>query len=78
MASTRQIVQYKRLVLRVGYDIKKHGFLNPCQDIIDENYPTRRQHKSQQYKPMPFYPTNPSDPDAALANVMLHIRYIWK
>ena len=73
MASTRQIAQFKTLVLRVGYDIRKHGFLNPCQDIIDENYPTRRQHKSQQYKPMPFYPTNPSDPNAALANVMLHV-----
>ena len=22
---------------------------------------------------MPFYPTNPSDPDAAIANVMLHV-----
>ena len=35
---TKQLTQYKTLVLRVGFDENKHGFLNPCQDIINDNY----------------------------------------
>jgi len=73
MTSTRQIPQYKRLTLRVGYDAAKHGYLNPCQDLIDEHYPTTQRYERGNYKPVPFYPSNPSDPDAAICNVLIKL-----
>ena len=73
MAATRQIPQFKQLTLRVGYDAKKHGYLNPCQDMIEEKYPSRRSYDRNTYKPMPFYPTTPSDPDASVANVLIKL-----
>ena len=69
MSSARQIQQYKTLILRVGYDEKRHGFLNPCQDLIDEKYTHTK--GGNNYKPVPFYPSNPSDPTAAFCNVKL-------
>ena len=72
MMTTHQIQQYKTLILRVGYDERKHGYLNPCQDVIDEKYPTKRKRGDyNSYKPVPFYPSNPSDPDAAFANILI-------
>ena len=72
MSAVRQISQYKTLILRVGYDERKHGYLNPCQDIIDEKYPSRRNdYNNDHYKPAPFYPTNPSDPNAAICNIKI-------
>ena len=72
MSSIRQIPQYKTLILRVGFDERKHGYLNPCQDILDEKYPSRRNdYNNDRYKPAPFYPTNPSDPNAAFCNVKI-------
>ena len=73
MAATRQIPQIKQLTLRVGYDAKKHGYLNPCQDMIEEKYPSKRSYERNTYKPMPFYPTTPSDPDASIANVLVKL-----
>ena len=73
MGATRQIPQYKQLTLRVGYDASKHGYLNPCQDVIDGKYPSRRSYEKNNYKPMPFYPTTPSDPDASISNVLIKI-----
>ena len=72
MTATRQIRQYKTLILRVGYDERKHGYQNPCQDLIDEKYRTmRKRGEYNSYKPIPFYPSNPSDPDAAFANIII-------
>ena len=73
MVATRQIPQYKRLTLRVGYDPGKHGYLNPCQDLIDEQYPKKKRFDNNNYKPVPFYPTNPSDPEASICNIMLKL-----
>ena len=71
-----QIVQYKTLTLRVGFDEKKHGYLNPCEDVIQGKLPARKgadrgAASEDSYKPAPFYPTNPYDPDAHICNVIL-------
>lgn len=68
-----QLTEYKTLILRVGYDERKHGYINPCQTIIDDNFSkTGQQYSSREnYKPLPFYPSNPSDPKAYLCNVIL-------
>ena len=53
-----QISQYKTVILRVGYDEKKHGFINPCDDLLEGNFPKYNQFNDRsKYKPMPFIPT---------------------
>ena len=71
-----QIVQYKTLTLRVGFDEKKHGYLNPCEDVIQGKLPARKERSGSgtgedSYKPAPFYPTNPHDSEAHVCNVIL-------
>jgi hypothetical protein len=82
VAKADQIVQFKTLTLRVGFDEKKHGYLNPCEDVIQGKLPSRRGANERggaggagasedSYKPVPFYPTSPYDPDAHVCNVIL-------
>lgn len=79
MSSVNQLTQYKTLVLRCGFDEKVHGYLNPCQDVIDDNLPDFERQGNNQgnkdnetgYKPVQFYPSNPYDPMAGLCNIML-------
>ncbi len=72
-----QLSQYKTLILRVGFDEKKHGYINPCADVINDKMPTNTydgvndSNRNDSYKPLPFYPTNPSDSDANICNIML-------
>ena len=75
-AKLDQVVQYKTLTLRVGFDEKKHGYLNPCEDVIQGKLPAHkktgaRNDSDDSYKPTPFYPTNPYDPSAHVCNVVL-------
>ena len=39
MSRSVQIQQYKTLVLRVGYDERKHGYINPCVSVIEGQAP---------------------------------------
>ena len=39
LSGTGQIKKYKTLILRVGFDERKHGFMNPFQNIVDDNLP---------------------------------------
>jgi hypothetical protein len=79
VAKMDQVVQYKTLTLRVGFDEKKHGYLNPCEDVIQGRLPARKgadrgtsaSANEDSYKPVPFYPTNPYDPTAHVCNVIL-------
>jgi len=79
-AKMDQIVQYKTLTLRVGFDEKKHGYLNPCEDVIQGKLPARKANANananaggneDSYKPAPFYPTSPYDAEAHVCNVIL-------
>ena len=68
----KQLTQYKTLILRVGFDEKKHGFLNPCLDIIQDTLPNQGDRDNRNnYKPVPFYPTNPYIEKAYLCNIIL-------
>ena len=68
------IKQYLQLILNVGFDEKRHGYINPCQDMIDDNIKRDTQNTSKsQYVPAQFYPTNPSDTDAGICNVLGYI-----
>ena len=65
--------QYKTLVLRVGFDEARHGYINPCNDVYEDKLPKADDiDDTEGYKPMPFYPTNPSSNNAYLCNIQLH------
>ena len=66
------VIQYKTLTLRCGFDERKHGYLNPCQDILNDKLPNPEDvDEVDTYKPVPFQPTNPYDPNAHICNVAL-------
>jgi len=70
--SNKQLSQYKTIILRVGFDEKKHGYINPCADVINNNLPKYGDDIDQNtYKPLPFYPTNPTDMETNICNIML-------
>jgi hypothetical protein len=70
-----QYNEYKTIELRCGFKESKDGYINPCQDIIDDKMPEISQRfedrQDNDYIPMRFYPTEPYDPDAGLCNIML-------
>ena len=71
-ASEDQILQYKQLTLRCGFDPAKHGFLNPCQDLLNDKFPApEAADDNEGYKPVPFYPTNPYDNKAHICHLVL-------
>ena len=72
LTTGNEVVQYKTIVLRCGFDEKKHGFLNPCQEILNDNLPNPDDIDNvDTYKPVPFQPTNPYDPTAHICNILL-------
>jgi hypothetical protein len=71
-SAVTQLSQYKTLILRVGYDEKKHGYINPCQNVIDGDLPNVKDKDNiNNYRPVQFFPSNPVDDDAGLTNIML-------
>lgn len=72
LQGSQNVLQYKTLVLRCGFDEKKHGYLNPFNDLIHDNIPSVSDiDNDETYKPVPFQPTNPYDKNAAFCNIML-------
>jgi len=70
-----QYNEYKIIELRCGFKESKDGYINPCQDVIDDKIPEFTQRYEDKYEndyiPMRFYPTEPYDPNAGICNVML-------
>jgi len=67
-----QLSQYKTLILRVGFDESKHGYVNPCGDVIQDKLPSPSDIDNEDtYKPLQFFPSDPSDVNAGICNVML-------
>ena len=79
ITTTNQLTEYKTLILRVGYNEKTHGYINPCQDIIDDVVPSFKLLQNDEsddnpkgmYVPKQFYPINPSSVNAGLCNIKL-------
>lgn len=69
--SDNNIIQYKTLILRVGFNENKDGYINPCKFILDDYLPEKTDNRDS-YKPVQFYPTNPSDDNAGITNIILH------
>jgi hypothetical protein len=74
MFQATQFNQYKMLILQVGFDEKKHGYINPCQDVLDEK--TRdasKEENEETYRRKQFFPSDPFDANAGLCNIMLEL-----
>jgi len=69
MSTEQSIIQYKVITLNCGFSRKDHGYVNPMLDVINDTI----QSPSDQgfYEPVPFYPTQPSAPDASKCYVEL-------
>ena len=67
----QSILKYKTLILRCGYNEKIHGLLNPCEMILQDNITDSNKDNEDDYKPVPFVPSNPYQEDAYLCNVAL-------
>ena len=72
-AEATQFNQYKTLILRVGFDEKRHGYINPCQDVLDDKTKSKDDTEDIGYKPVQFYPSEPYDAQAGLCNIMLEL-----
>ena len=73
-SSCVQLNSYKQVQLRCSFNEKRHGFINPCQDVIDDNLPEYKSFEDKsdrESKPVQFYPTSPYDPTAGICNLML-------
>jgi hypothetical protein len=72
MQVNQNVVQYKTLILRCGFDERKHGFINPFQDIVEDKLPNPKDLDNEElYKPVPFQPTEPYDPNACYCDITL-------
>jgi len=70
--SHTELNQYKTLELRCGYNPRKHGYINPCQNVYEDELPEYGDKDDEQdYKPALFIPTKPYDPEAGICNMML-------
>lgn len=59
---------YKSLILKVGFDDSKHGYLDPCAQMRDGRRVEYGRTRGR-YRPVQFFPTNPSDSTAGMTNV---------
>lgn len=77
MQGLQDVKQYKTLVLRCGFDLENDGYLNPFQDVLNDNIRVRNDaevkdgKRRKDYQPVPFQPTNPYDPNACFCNIWL-------
>jgi hypothetical protein len=72
MSGVSNLSKYKTLILRCGFDKRKHGYINPFADLINGGHETVSNVDSREtYLPVPFHPINPYVPDAQYCNIML-------
>jgi hypothetical protein len=66
-----QVNNYYTLILNVGFDEKKHGYINPYNNILNNEIKRDlKESYANSYKPCRFYPTSPSDINAGLCNIL--------
>ncbi len=69
-----QYSQYKTLILTVGFNPAIHGFINPCQDVLDDKYSNKSDIDNEEgYKPKQFMPSAPYDALAGVCNILLEM-----
>ena len=80
MYDSSSMKQFKMLQLCVGYSLRDHGYLNPCNDLLEDKYPVLKDPDNENddsiendYSAKQFYPSEPYDLNAGLANIMLQL-----
>jgi len=74
MYEASSMKQFKTLHLCVGFNARDHGYINPCQDLLMDNYPIFKDSENEnerEYVPKQFFPTDPYDLNAGIAHIML-------
>ena len=72
LTNENKVVQYKSLELRCGFNEEDHGYINPVNDVINDNVKNKSYYDNEdKYKPMPFYPSSPADNDAHICELKL-------
>tara|TARA_Y100000389_G_scaffold193937_1_gene223307 strand:+ start:16616 stop:19975 length:3360 start_codon:yes stop_codon:yes gene_type:complete len=73
--TSENVTKYYTLFLYVGFDEKKHGYINPFNDIINDNIKTKKDKLdyNNNYRPSKFYPSNPHDNTAHICNIIAKI-----
>ena len=67
-----QFTQFKTLILQCGFDENRHGYINPCQDVLEDKLSDFKENEQKENRrPMQFFPSVPYDINAGLANIML-------
>jgi len=77
--SNMALNKYKTIILHCGFDEKKHGYINPFQQLVDGEFVKRvdavdedaEVRPESTYGARPFMPTNPADNKACLCNINL-------
>lgn len=68
------ILQYKTATLRVGFDENVHGYVDPCQRLMENDFPRKQSTRDEygsDYKPVAFVPSEPYDPNASVCHLPL-------
>ena len=74
MISSNQYNSYKTLELAIGFNPARDGYINPCQDVLDDKITVLDDESSDnKYSPKRFYPTTPYDTEAGITNIMLRL-----
>ena len=64
------IISYKTLILRCGFNEDTDGYIDPYQDMITGHL-TKKTDRWNNYKPYPFMPISPVDVNAQYANMLI-------
>jgi mRNA capping enzyme/mRNA capping enzyme, catalytic domain len=64
------IISYKTLVLRCGFNEDTDGYIDPYQDMINGRI-VNKSDKGNNYKPYPFIPITPVDLNAQYTNILI-------
>jgi len=75
VSNVEQLPQYKVITLRCGFDENVNGYINPFQLMLDDKINSETSTTigtgEANYKPVQFYPTNPSDDKAGICNILM-------
>jgi|UniRef100_A0A6C0IKM1 hypothetical protein len=71
MSGTSDVIEYSTIILRTGFNEDVDGYINPCQDVIDDKIAEEFEKKGGKTLPYQFYPTEPFDINAGVTNIVL-------
>jgi hypothetical protein len=73
LETNNSLKEYTVIQLRCSFNQKDDGYINPCQDVIDDKIPSvNNDNKNiREILPVQFYPTDPYDSDAGIGKIIM-------